>query len=170
MRINSSTTTVPRSAALFLIAAALAVATACAPATESENEPDNAAQTDAPVPSESTVSPCVPPEVPDESSGLRSRARGMGQGDLVRPVQISTELPEYTPEATAAGIEGDVYIEAVVTTDGNVVEPVLIRGLPDDEVNCRALVAITKWKFKPATSNGEPVNVTVLFTVTFRVD
>lgn len=102
-------------------------------------------------------------------SELRRNAVQMGANGLVAPVQISTELPEYTDAAKEADVQGDVYIEAVVTAEGDVVEPKLIRGLPDDELNRRALEAITKWKFKPGTKGGKPVLVVALFTVTFRI-
>lgn len=104
-----------------------------------------------------------------EEAGLRADAVQMGSGGLVAPRQLTTELPEYTAEAKDAGIEGDVYVEAVVTVEGNVVEPKLIRGLPDDELNRRALEAIIKWKFEPGTKDDVPVPVIVLFTVIFRI-
>ena len=67
----------------------------------------------------------------------------MGSGGLIAPIKLSEVLPEYTPSATRAGIQGDVYIEAVVTVDGAVTEPKLIRGLPDDDLNQRAMEAVT---------------------------
>jgi protein TonB len=93
----------------------------------------------------------------------------MGSGGLIAPVQLNTVLPEYTPSATRNGIQGDVYIEAVVMTDGTVADPKLIRGLPDEELNQRALDAILKWTFKPGMKDGEAVPVIALFTVTFRI-
>ncbi len=102
-------------------------------------------------------------------SELRRSALQIGTSGLVAPVLLKTVLPEYTTEAQDEGIEGDVYLEAVVTVEGNVVEPKLIRGLPDDELNRRALEAVTKWKFEPGTKDDEPVPVIALFTVTFRV-
>ena len=52
---------------------------------------------------------------------------------------------------------------------GTVIEPKLIRGLPDDELNERALASILQWQFKPGIRDGEPVPVIALFTVTFRI-
>ena len=56
-----------------------------------------------------------------------------------------------------------------MTEDGQVVEPKLIRGLPDEELNQRALDAIVRWTFKPGIKDGRPVPVIALFTVTFRI-
>tara|TARA_B100000470_G_C19574936_1_gene295174 strand:- start:282 stop:566 length:285 start_codon:yes stop_codon:yes gene_type:complete len=93
----------------------------------------------------------------------------MGSGGLIAPIKMTEVLPEYTPAATRAGIQGDVYIEAVVTIDGSVTEPKLIRGLPDDELNKRALEAVAKWTFRPGYKDGQPVPVIALFTVTYRI-
>jgi TonB family protein len=57
----------------------------------------------------------------------------------------------------------------VVMTDGTVSDPKLIRGLPDDELNQRALAAILKWTFKPGMKDGREVPVIALFTVTYRI-
>jgi TonB family protein len=109
------------------------------------------------------------PNAPPGASGARIGAVSMGSGDLIPPVQLTTVLPEYTPSATRDGIQGDVYIEAVVTVDGTVADPRLIHGLLDDELNQRALDAILKWTFKPGLKNGKPVPVIAMFTVTFRI-
>lgn len=109
------------------------------------------------------------PNAPPGPAGARAGAEMMGSGGLIAPVQILIVLPEYTPSATRNGIQGDVYIEAVVTAEGTVTEPKLIRGLPDDELNERALKAILQWTFKPGEKDGKPVAVIALFTVTFRI-
>jgi TonB family protein len=109
------------------------------------------------------------PNAPPGPRGARDGAVAMGSGGLIAPVQILTVLPEYTPSATRNGVQGDVYIEAVVMEDGTVTDPKLIRGLPDEELNQRALDAIVKWTFKPGLKDGKPVPVIALFTVTFRI-
>lgn len=110
------------------------------------------------------------PEAPPGASGsARAGAVGMGEGGLIAPVLVDQYLPEYTPDATRAGIQGDVYIEAVVTVEGTVVEPKLIRGLPDEELNQRAMDAILRWRFRPGVKDGQAVPVIALFTVTFRI-
>ena len=57
----------------------------------------------------------------------------------------------------------------MVTKRGTVAEPKLVRGLPDNELNCRALRAITEWTFAPGMKDGEPVDVIALFTLTYRI-
>lgn len=103
-----------------------------------------------------------------EETGLRAIAVKMGAEGLVAPILLERVLPEYTPAAERAGTEGDVYIEAVVTDEGSVVEPKLIRGIGDDGLDQAALAAISQWLFKPGTRDGDAVHVLALFTVTFR--
>ncbi len=102
-------------------------------------------------------------------SDLRRNAAQLGTEGLVAPRQLTTELPEYTDEAKAQRIEGDVYIEAVVRKDGTVAEPKLIRGLPDEELNRRALEAVRHWTFEPGMKDEEPIDVIALFTITYRI-
>ena len=109
------------------------------------------------------------PNAPPGPGGARAGAVQMGSGGLMAPILMQRVLPEYTPSATRAGVQGDVYIEAVVTVEGTVVDPRLIRGLPDEELNARALDAILQWSFKPGIKDGRPVPVIALFTVTYRI-
>lgn len=102
-------------------------------------------------------------------TGQAEAAHRIEEEGVTAPKLIRTVLPEYTPEATRAGIQGEVYIEAVVTAEGKVVEPKLVRGLEDEELNRRALESIVEWQFEPGLKDGEPVPVIALFTVTFRI-
>ena len=104
-----------------------------------------------------------------EATGLRALAVKMGEEGLVAPTIVERVNPEYTPAAKSAGIEGDVYIEAVVTDEGKVAEPKLIRGIGHESLDEAALAAIIQWRFEPGTKEGEPVHVIALFTVTFRI-
>lgn len=111
----------------------------------------------------------VPTGVPGVSSGARGKAYKAGDGGIMSPVVVRQVDPEYTPEATRRGIQGEVWIEAVVGIDGKVSEPVLLRGLPDEELNNRAMEAIRRWVFKPGRKDGEAVAVIAVFTVTYRL-
>ena len=101
--------------------------------------------------------------------GLRGQAVRAGDGGVMSPQIIRQVDPEYTPEATRRGIQGEVWIEAVVDVDGRVVEPRLLRGLADEELNQRAMAAIQEWVFRPGMKDGEPIPVIAVFTVTYRL-
>lgn len=111
----------------------------------------------------------APTGVPGISSGARIGAYRAGEGGIMSPIVIRQVDPEYTPEATRKGIQGEVWIEAVVDVDGRVTDPRLLRGLPDEELNRRAMDAIQRWIFKPGMKDGEPVAVIAVFTVTYRL-
>lgn len=101
--------------------------------------------------------------------GARQGALRAGEGGVASPVVLRQFDPEYTPEATRKGIQGEVWIEAVVDIEGKVVEPRLLRGLPDEELNRRAMAAIQQWVFRPGMKDGQPVPVIAVFTVTYRL-
>jgi len=109
------------------------------------------------------------PDAPPGPPGARAGALSVGTGGLIPPVILERILPEYTATATRGGIQGDVYIEAVITVDGQVIEPRLLHGLADDELNERALAAVQRWRFKPGLKDGRPVPVIATFEVNFRI-
>jgi len=94
-----------------------------------------------------------------------------GGVDIVSPKVIRETMvnPEYTPAATRRGLEGTVSVEAIVNANGRVVEPRIVQGLPDDELNSRAMQAVREWRFEPATKRGETVPVVAVFTMTYRL-
>ena len=110
-----------------------------------------------------------PTGAPGVSSGARDGAFRAGEGGIMSPEIIRQVDPEYTPDATRKGIQGEVWIEAVVDVDGRVIEPRLLRGLPDEELNRRAMEAIQRWVFKPGMKDGQPVPIIAIFTVTYRL-
>jgi protein TonB len=111
----------------------------------------------------------VPDGLPGALRGARDGAFRAGEGGIASPVVLRQVDPEYTPEATRRGIQGEVWIEAVVDVDGRVIEPRLLRGLPDEELNRRAMEAIQRWQFKPGMKDGLAVPVIAVFTVTYRL-
>lgn len=80
-------------------------------------------------------------------------------------LQRSIRYPEI---ARKAGIEGRVFVQFVVDEKGNVVDPVVTRGIGGgcDEA---ALEAVRKAKFKPGKQRGRPVKVQYSLPVTFRL-
>jgi len=86
------------------------------------------------------------------------------------PVALNEVACEYPPLALQAGIEGSVWMEALVDKDGNVRDARVVRtsgcnaGFEE-----AALDAAYKIKYKPALSNGQPVAVRVSYPVHFRL-
>jgi protein TonB len=80
-------------------------------------------------------------------------------------IQKSITYPEL---ARRAGIEGRVFVQFVVDEKGNVIDPVVVRGIGAgcDEA---ALEAVKKAKFIPGKQRGRPVKVQYALPVTFRL-
>jgi TonB family protein len=86
-----------------------------------------------------------------------------------RPVEVIYKpAPQYTDEARARRIEGEVALEVEFTADGQVRVLRVVRGLGYglDEMARRAAEQI---RFRPATSNGEPVDFRANLTILFRL-
>ena len=86
-----------------------------------------------------------------------------------RPVEIVFKpTPEYTDEARSARIEGTVSLELEFTAAGDVRVLRVVRGLGHglDEAAQRAALRI---RFKPAQSDGGPVDSRATVHITFRL-
>jgi protein TonB len=91
-------------------------------------------------------------------------------GNGVKPPEVLYKpLPYYTEEARKARAEGIVLIQAVVRKDGTVDSFKVIRGLGFGLDESAINTIATKWRFKPGTLNGMPVDVQANIEVTFRL-
>lgn len=75
---------------------------------------------------------------------------------------------KYPEIAKKAGVEGRVYLQFIVDENGNVVDPVVMKGIGagcDDE----ALRVVKTLKFKPGRQRGEAVKVRFSLPVNFRL-
>jgi TonB family protein len=76
--------------------------------------------------------------------------------------------PEYTEEARKAKYQGTVLLSALVASDGTVSDIKVLRaiGLGLDE---KAKEAVAKWRFKPASQDGQPIDMETEVEVSFRL-
>jgi TonB family protein len=84
------------------------------------------------------------------------------------PVLLREVKPDYTEEARARKIEGDVVMEIVVNRDGSVGSVRLLQGLGYG-LDARATAAVRQWRFSPATRQGVPVDVLVEVAMEFKI-
>ncbi len=88
--------------------------------------------------------------------------------ELIGGLQSIQDQIEYPPIAQKAGIEGRVFIQFVVDEEGNVVDPVVVRGIGagcDEE----AIRAVQLAKFRPGRQRGQAVRVKMSLPITFRL-
>ncbi len=80
-------------------------------------------------------------------------------------IQSKIRYPEI---AKKAGVEGRVIVQFIVDEQGNVVDPVVVRGIGagcDEE----AIRAVQQAKFKPGKQRGKPVRVKMSLPITFKL-
>jgi TonB family protein len=91
----------------------------------------------------------------------------VGEG-VTAPRPLSTSDPEYDEVAKRAHEEGTCVLKALIGATGS---PLQLRieqpiGLGLDE---QALRAVSMWRFQPAIKEGNPVQVWITITVSFRL-
>ena len=83
---------------------------------------------------------------------------------------IHHEKPPYPRLAEQAGLEGLVWIKALVGSDGNVKDAVVYKSSGTPALDEAALKVAPKCKFKPAIQNGRPVAMWVTYKVDFILE
>ncbi|MCK9212680.1 MAG: energy transducer TonB [Ignavibacteriaceae bacterium] len=85
------------------------------------------------------------------------------------PDIINQVNPVYPEEAKKNGIEGRVWVKALVSKEGNVKKAVAVKS--DNEIfNQSAIEAAMKYAFTPAMQGGKPVAVWVVMPFKFELD
>jgi TonB family protein len=81
---------------------------------------------------------------------------------------VSKPIPDYTSEARQLKVQGDVVLRVTFTSGGRVVVQGVVHGLGHglDEEARRVAQQI---HFRPATRNGQPVDLTTTIVITFQL-
>ena len=85
-----------------------------------------------------------------------------------RPGGLSKPQPQYTSEARQLKVQGDVILRVTFTANGQVVVQGVVQGLGhglDEEARRVA----QQMRFRPATRNGQAVDMTTNITITFQL-
>ncbi len=88
--------------------------------------------------------------------------------ELIGGMQAIYEHLRYPEIARKAGIEGRVVVQFIIDEEGNVVDPVVVRGIGGgcDEA---AIEAVKKVQFTPGRQRGRAVRVRYSLPITFRL-
>ncbi len=80
-----------------------------------------------------------------------------------------TENLNYPENAIKKNIEGRVFVQFVVTAEGNVDDVKIVRGIDPllDQEALRVTMASPKWT--PGRQNGKPVSVVFTYPITFKM-
>ena len=106
--------------------------------------------------------PAVSVVTPKPQAGPLRISSGLSEGMLLAPIR-----PTYPPIARAAGVQGTVVVEAVISKAG-VIESLHVVSGPLMLQNA-ALQAIREARYRPYRLNDVPVEVQTTITVNFRI-
>jgi periplasmic protein TonB len=103
----------------------------------------------------------VPKFVPVTPQRIR-----ISQG-VIKGLCIHRVEPTYPPLARSARVQGDVVLSAVIDSNGQIQNLVLVSGHP--MLVPAAITAVKQWRYKPFLLNGQPVEVETTITVIFSL-
>jgi len=86
-----------------------------------------------------------------------------------KPEPLEYEHPKYPVSAWKEEIEGTVWLRVLVSEYGDVVDVVVVKSLRED-FDQAAVENAWSIKYTPAKSQGKPVPVWRLYSVTFKLD
>jgi protein TonB len=105
----------------------------------------------------------LPPPVQE----ARPKSRLIMVGEVKAPQLISMVKPVYPPLLRRTRVQGDVVIDALIDTEGNVVEEHTVSG--NEFLVAAAMDALRRWKYEPTVLNGQVFPVYLRVTITFRL-
>ena len=86
------------------------------------------------------------------------------------PEFVYQHQPEYPKLAEMAGIEGSVWVSALVSKEGKVLEAEIYKSSGTESLDDAALKAAYKNKFTPGIQNKRPVACWVSYRVNFTLE
>jgi len=87
---------------------------------------------------------------------------------MTMPKPVYQPNPEYADRPRRKKIQGVVLLSLIVTPEGTVRDPQVTRSL-DKDLDKKALECVGKWKFEPATKDGQPVAYRVVVEINFHL-
>jgi TonB family protein len=142
---------------VFAIAASASAPARVMPALEVQQAP---AQSSSAQPSENT-----PPDSNPDADHKQVYKVG---GEVKPPKLLYGPDPEYTKAARKDKLQGTVVLWMIVGEEGKTRDLKVTQSLRTD-LDQQAIAAVTKWKFKPATRDDQPVAVEVSVHVEFKL-
>jgi len=133
-----------------------------------------------PVPDEKATQETVPTQ--EEIVGSSLVGEGKGEGVIlvedipdinafvpheVEPAVTHRPPFEYPEIARMAGIEGTVFVKALIDLDGSVMKTVVVKGSGSEILDAAAVGYVSEWKLSPALQSNRPVRVWIAVPVRF---
>ena len=121
---------------------------------------------------EVTAWPSEPLDSRAPRSGAPSSAKTrsivhQGSAGMTAANVIFSPAPAYPAAASAARVEGQVTVQAVVNPEGKVVSVRAVSG--PSVLRDAATEAVQRWRYSPLLDNGKPIAVTTVAILDFKV-
>lgn len=87
-----------------------------------------------------------------------------------QPQMVFMSQPEYPSLARKAGLEGDVWVKALVDRDGKVQKVIVSRSSDIVSLDEAAVESARKCRYRPAIRGGQPVAIWVTYKIEFSLD
>jgi TonB family protein len=113
------------------------------------------------VPAPAAGTGAAPPPAPPGSAPVR-----LGPG-MTPPQRIKNVNAVYPSQAASGRVQGVVFLELTIGTDGRVTDVKVVRSIP--QLDAAAIAAAQQWQYTPGLQNGVPVPVIVTATVNFSL-
>ncbi len=91
------------------------------------------------------------------------------KSDISAPIALNKVDPAYPPELIRDRVQGTVVLYAVIRANGTV-DSVRVLDSVDQRLDQSAITALTRWRFRPGTKQGVPVDVEAVVQVPFRAE
>lgn len=91
------------------------------------------------------------------------------KSDISAPVALNKVDPAYPPELIRDRVQGTVVLYAVIRANGTV-DSVRVLDSVDQRLDQSAISALKRWRFRPGTKQGVPVDVEAVVQVPFRAE
>jgi TonB family protein len=77
---------------------------------------------------------------------------------------------DYPVESLPAQEVGTARVDYVVRVDGTVGDPTVTQSSGSPRLDQAAISIVSRWRFRPATENGRPVEARLFANVVFQLD
>lgn len=114
-----------------------------------------------PAPTAAATNKAANPVAPTRTTGA--------SGATSRPSALYNPPPSYPNESTRANEEGAVLLSVRVNAAGRADSITVSKSSGFPRLDRAASEAVRRWKFKPATRNGEPIATIVDVPIVFRL-
>lgn len=103
----------------------------------------------------------------EDSTNQAKKSEAESRHGVTPPHIIHSVDPEYDQASRKARVQGLVVVSALVT-EGREPQDLKIARSLNAALDEKAIEAVSRWRFAPATKDGKPVGVRVQVEVNFR--